>query len=747
MGSDTLFGHFTDRDFDNGQHLMSQMDSQEFNAIILTSFNSFLFDRATLGHDQFYSETPHNIAKVNLTDIGIREKSDKYFQNDFIKNENLFQLPDDYQIYHIDRYKNFQMDLNLSACAHTTRKVFRKLLGTKPPSLLVIEDLVQHKSIEELRHIFYDCQQLTINKLVDSKEQYGIEALPLCNDYQLLEKLRMNVAEKYPELLKKSISYSASLIRSAGKISKKMMVIGKGPISEHIEKITESKNVLPGIMNLFRSYLKDDAEIESLIEQNMKLSAYYTRQYEETTNWNFVEDAVRRKTLPVDHDLSCELYERMPNDMTAEEIMEKFAILGYLVENDYMGYLNYDTNIWDYTIFSDLLKKKFGDGQDSLDSYLEAYYQAEARYRQDFDQGYNKTIERIVFYHQNRIDDKDDESFLNKDNKFYDHSLPLATRRHNEKIEYYANEVMALEKGTINVDPLSSIKEAQLQREVYASKINHNVNSKLASGQSQYHVFKAIKNFTSNEYDYHDLLTLREQIIEANSQLQLQKFPKNWLDDLQMLIWYHKKNEMLKREALKKNPHFQYAQDELLMINQDIPGKAPIYEMSKGLMEDYMLENPKNMNEDRYIHITNVQTSNPYIWEDPTRMSYKLASKPEDVEMSRIVLRKGDGEFPDQPKDYEHMNAEEQRAIGLKIWKTDELKVGDDGTVAVTKSINKEEAMDMKDFAQAFKDIEDIDEFPGGQGHLWDELNAEQRTMQEQQQQDDLMNNSEFSQK
>ena len=94
---------------------------------------------------------------------------------------------------------------------------------------------------------------------------------------------------------------------------------------------------LPYINNLFRSYLKSDEELQSETKSFKELLKLQIRMW----NMRYREEEIESKfdpslslpNLPSER----EKYERMKLESKPEEILEKYAILSYLVSNKYLN--------------------------------------------------------------------------------------------------------------------------------------------------------------------------------------------------------------------------------------------------------------------------------------------------------------------------------------------------------------------------------------------------------------------------
>jgi hypothetical protein len=374
--------------------------------------------------------------------------------------------------------------------------------------------------------------------------------------------------------------------------------------------------------------------------------------------------------------------------MSVDDILEKFAILSYVVDNDWLGHWVMGGNIWEKTIFHEFFIKKLGpDYKDTVD---QKFLYHEDKYRTKFNEAFNKMIEQITVFQKDIHLDTNPKMPHNQSDGHYDFSLPKRTRWHKKKMTYFNDEVRPVENPEIKCDHMSTLKDMGLLRQIYAKKLAENVSLKMAQGIDQTNILNAVSNFNKDQYSYSDLLTLKEALIETNSQIGLIKFPKAFKNDLKMMIHYHKKNELLKLEAMRQDPNHRHAADEIAWINQNTPGQAPIYEVSKAMMEDYMLDQ-SSLTVDQRVEIDSVLGTNPYIWTDSKRMSYKLGKTKDDVEMSQIIIKRGEGEEPDFDEEYLKMSPEALRAQGIKIWNAGEIKFDDDGTIQNEKDLMKDQ--------------------------------------------------------
>lgn len=730
MGANVMFGYFGDMCSLNSDSYTQMLASNNFESVVMPEYNIFDFQRAVQGKDMFYSDSTPNMT-IDFEKMNMRIPCEKYFVNDFIKSRHLFNFLDDEVIFRITRHGVLMPDVHQSTAYSSLQQTNRKLQGIKPQSLQVIEDLVLKTDLKELRAIFFDLLQHRQELWKNSKEEFGTEAYPQINDYLLLNEVRELGKLRYPEILyKKHISFSASLIRSVAKTVRSGKIfgcLGTTPLIEHIERVAEKKNlILPSIMYEFRSYLNKDDEIKKSIEKNISLSKYYTNKYEETTSWEFVEEAVRRKTLPNDHDLGCELYKQI-DLMPMDEVLEKFAILSYILDNDWLGYINHGVNIWEHTIFDEYFRKKYGANY--FEPVTSLFLQQEGKYRTQFNGLSNKFIENILSYQKDIHLDKNPDALHNQEDKKFDDSLGIMSQQYAKKMKYLNETVRENKNSEILADPMTAYKENSLLKQIYSNRQEQNINQKMSMGINQIHVIQSLQRFAEGKYSYEDLQTIRDQIIEVNSQLQLIKLPKTFMKDLKVMIFYHKKNEQLKYEQAKNDPLRQVAKHEIAMINEDIPGKTPVYEVSMHLLESYMQNSIDNgLSEDKMQEIEEQMHSNPYIWPDHKRQSYKLTSNKEEVEHTRITLRQSEGKEPDHDEVFQNIqrfSPEQLRAQGIRTWKSEEQKMDQEGNfLNKNNKFMQGEQNDLKDLMKEMKKSNYGYEPKDGEGPQFDDYKA-----------------------
>ena len=144
--------------------------------------------------------------------------------------------------------------------------------------------------------------------------------------------------------------------------------------------------------------------------------------------------------------------------MPINEVMEKFAILSYILDNDWLGYLQIGINIWEHTIFDEYFKKKFGGNY--LDQVTHLFLVEENKYREQFNLLSNKMIESIPLYQNNLKLDKNPEAWHNLEEGKVDDSLGLRSKFYNKKMKELKTISEEISLSEINADPMTKMKES-----------------------------------------------------------------------------------------------------------------------------------------------------------------------------------------------------------------------------------------------------------------------------------------------
>lgn len=280
---------------------------------------------------------------------------------------------------------------------------------------------------------------------------------------------------------------------------------------------SENNEMLKNSSNYFREYLLSDEDVaRSHAEYVTKLRQQYLSMGLERLFVDEIQEHLEFKHKDIDRTLSRKRLQYILENEDQETILQKYAYLAYLVNNDIVAYSLLHLNYFKHTIFAPLFE---GESAAEIGNH---FLEIEQVPRAQFFSLVNEQIDKIA---------KFDE-------------VPAQRLRMRSQKELVQKTVEALERGTpgkIVFDKKGEDFQLKKAIELVAAKIVNDIQKKMEQGINQQHVLMAFKCFRLGTLTEETNEILQNLVIEATVDTELIKLPKVMKERMSLFTHLHKK--------------------------------------------------------------------------------------------------------------------------------------------------------------------------------------------------------------
>jgi hypothetical protein len=256
---------------------------------------------------------------------------------------------------------------------------------------------------------------------------------------------------------------------------------------------------------VFRSYLISEEEINQKINEfqqnNEDLSKIFRLENPELAeDTDESHKSIKKMILPPWYEKSKLCFENLDKS-TADEILEKYVILSYLVDDTFLKHLKFEVNYFEKTIFKDFFKDI------SNEEILQKIEKIDKKYKKLFDKLQNWEMQRILRlpYVGHRADSKKID-FKKKAHEF------LLDKR---KVKYL-HSVLDEEKQVMTLFKL------------YYKEIEKMVFAEFSDNKIHYSTLMDFQQFSEGKFTTKNVSTFKRYFIKVNAQHGLMNLPSSF---------------------------------------------------------------------------------------------------------------------------------------------------------------------------------------------------------------------------
>lgn len=323
---------------------------------------------------------------------------------------------------------------------------------------------------------------------------------------------------------------------------------------------------------VYRSYLVRPDQLERLKKQYEKqLHEFnYLRKIE---NSKLTDVTFEEFYFPSYHSKSLENYRNLKR-VSADEILEKYAVLSYIVGNDFLKHINCGVNYFDFTIFKDIIKAKYPTFEEMMMKFSEI----EEKYRKFFTEFHNKEIERILFIDNEPTRTRSSRRFL----KLQQHLFEIEAK------PKYVNSLLEDETQTLLMINL-------IFKHIEASLIERLKNKTIDSISVMRY-----KHFLEGNMMPQNIDVAKKLFVEANEKLQFFKLSHKFGDHrhylVQQMFNHFSKGKSLKGELERLSLSGHATEEEIYNFESFSERFENQIELNKGEIENAEIYKQLGMN-------------------------------------------------------------------------------------------------------------------------------------------------------
>ena len=387
-----------------------------------------------------------------------------------------------------------------------------------------------------------------------------------------------------------------------------------------------------------------------------------------------IQDHLNFKFNDVDRLLSKKRLQYILDHESKETIMQKYAYMSYLVNNDIVAYSLLKVNYFKQTIFAPLFEGT--PAAEIGNQFLEI----EMGVREKFNSLVNEMIDKIPKYQL----------------------IPAQRLRKVSQKELVQKTIAALESG----NPGRTIfdkkgEEYQLKKaiEVVAAKILKDIHKRIENGENQQHVLMALKSFKEGTVTEESQEILSNLIIEATVDTDLIKLPKIFQERISLFTHLHKKkvadaivthiSEKMLAAGMATDSSIE-ANDRNRRVVQVTPEVLRKLEALKSMTYEDIAKDQElfDLVQSRCVGI-NLE-----------KQSFELLKSESDAKLHKIIFNPSN---TDIPLDVSNMTPEELEANGITKFKAAEIQIDPAGSIVKAKT-NDQKLMDFFSKVEALYD-------------------------------------------
>lgn len=317
-------------------------------------------------------------------------------------------------------------------------------------------------------------------------------------------------------LSKRGLEFSASVINTLSKMKKKTFVISGHDSLQVILDYLERPELLNNTGNYFREYLVSDDELaRSHAESVAKIRQHYLAMGLERLFVDEIQELLDFKIKDVNRSLSKKRLDYILNNRDHFEIMQKYAYLSFLVNNDITTLAHFGIDYFRSTVFAPLFKNQ--DAMQICQDFLTMEIELENRYYGIV----NEQIDRIPGY-----------------------ELEPATRRKIRDSQALAAKYGALMEAADSGKTIFDKKayDYQLQEAVklVALSIEKSIIKDIEEGKDTFELLLAMKCLSEGNADEEQREMLENLFLEKIIETELIKLPNYFRDQIKQIAHMHK---------------------------------------------------------------------------------------------------------------------------------------------------------------------------------------------------------------
>ena len=272
-----------------------------------------------------------------------------------------------------------------------------------------------------------------------------------------------------------------------------------------IQKWIKSDTHIVSPFDVFRSFLLTEDEIaakaELFRERNEDMAKIFRLENPELAE----DDAearrlIRKYILPPWHAKSKAGFDRL-GQSSLDEILEKYIVLGYLVDDTFMDKLKFDVAYFEHTVFRDFFE---GLGCEDILRRIESLG---AKYKKLFDKLHNWEIQRMLKL-----------SFVGhrSDSKSIDFSRKAHEFLYDERPVQYLHSVLDEEK------------QMQTLFKLYYQEIQRLIFDEYKAGKIQFLTLLDFQKFSEGKFTAQNVSTFKRYFIRVNAQHGFMNLPSSF---------------------------------------------------------------------------------------------------------------------------------------------------------------------------------------------------------------------------
>lgn len=492
---------------------------------------------------------------------------------------------------------------------------------------------------------------------------------PFINEIEVLHFLRHTAKQVLSEtLLKKTYEYSASVISTLSKLRKKTIVISGHDSLQHVLDHLDRPELLKNSANYFREYLVTDEEVaRQHAESVSNIRKHYLAMGLEKLFVEEIQELLAFKVKDVNRLVSKKRLEYILNNSDRHEIMQKYAYLSLLVNNDVTVYSQLSVDYFKNTIFAPLFE--------GIDAHAigNEFMALESEIDTKFTDIINGQIDRLASPGE----------------------LGASARRYRLR---YGDELEASYRPAIeqreSVKAIFDKKAYDYQLQTALSIISHKIIDKLVNGdvQDKFSMALALESFKRGSNTEKQKEMIDELFLETIVETDLIKLPKHFKENIKTIAHMHKKkvaDTVLNHVAAKLGEEFQAgmklrAAEGAVQLSQQ-KSRNPLAATPENLE---LIKKVKNLPFEQIARDEKLFKLASYsqIGLDLENHTFELIRNESDAKLHSIIFNPNNDHIPDNLAD---MTAEELEANGIKRVLGSEITVNSSGDVIDVSGSNR----------------------------------------------------------
>lgn len=411
--------------------------------------------------------------------------------------------------------------------------------------------------------------------------------------------------------------------------------------------------------NYFREYLLSDEDVARMhAEYVTKLRQQYLAMGLERLFVDEIQDHLQFKLKDVDREVSKRRLKHILENEDKDIIMQKYAYLSFLVNNDIVAYSMLNLHYFKQTIFAPLFEGL------SAAEIGNQFLEIEMEPREHFYSLVNEQIDKLP--------------------KYLPH--PMQRLRKTSHAELVEKTVKALKMGrppkTV-FDAKGEEYQLKLATEMVAAKVLKTINDRMAAGESQQQVLMALKAFQMGTLTEECNDVLAELIVEAVVDTDLIKLPPVFKEKMNLFTHLHKRKVADSIVNHVTNKILALGGSQIASGLEEDDAKRKAIPVTPEIVEK--LKSVKNMSMEQIAEDAELfrLVQSRAVGINLEKRSTELLQSESDAKLHRIVFNPNNEHIP---VDLTSMSQQELEANNITVFKACELEVDGSGRLVKAKT-------------------------------------------------------------